>query len=159
MNGEKQRPQLNQAGVELIKASEGFFPERYICPAGKPTVGYGHVILAGEVFDHPLSQPEAEELLRRDLSQVEGQVSRLVTAALSDNQFSALLSFTFNVGAGNLASSTLLKKLNAGDYPGAAEQFLVWVKCTKVDAQGNKYKETLPGLVTRRQAERALFLA
>lgn len=154
-----QRRITNQAGLDLIKASEGFYPERYLCPAGKPTVGYGHVIVEGEVFDHPLSEPEAEALLKRDLARVEGQVSRLVTAALGDNQFSALVSFTYNVGAGNLASSTLLKKLNAGDYAGAAEQFLVWVKCTKVDAQGNKYKETLPGLVTRRQTERALFLA
>jgi lysozyme len=93
------------------------------------------------------------------LAQVEGQVARLVSVPLTGSQFSALVSFTYNVGAGNLASSTLLKKLNAGDYAAAAEQFPLWVRCTKVDSQGKKYKETLPGLVTRRQAERALFLA
>lgn len=149
----------NQTGLDLIKASEGYYAERYICPAGKPTIGYGHVILEGEVFDHPLSEPEAEELLRRDLAQVEGQVARLATVPLTDNQFSALVSFTYNVGPGNLGSSTLLRKLNIEDYAGAAEQFPLWVKCTKTDAQGNKYKETLPGLVTRREAERELFLA
>ncbi len=159
MPDDRESPRLNPAGLDLIKACEGFHAERYLCPAGKPTIGYGHVILAGEVFEHSLSEAEAVDLLRRDLAEVGRQVAGLVRAPLNDNQFSALVSFTYNVGAGNLSASTLLRKLNFGDYPGAAEQFGAWVKCTKTDRNGNKYKETLPGLVRRRRAERKLFLA
>ncbi|MFH1058872.1 MAG: lysozyme [Pseudomonadota bacterium] len=146
-DGDHPRP-LNQAGVDLVKRSEGFSPKTYTCPAGHPTIGFGHRIRAGEVFEEPLSQAQAEDLLRADLAEAAGAVQRLVTAPLSDDQFAALVDFTFNLGAGNLQKSTLLKKLNAGDYAGAGAEFGRWVK------SGG---QTLPGLVTRRAAEAALF--
>lgn len=149
MNDTHTSRRINQAGLDLVKEREGFFARRYICPAGKPSIGYGHVILPGEHFDEPISRELGEELLRGDLAIAEEAVSRLVTVPLSENQFSALVSFTFNVGQGNLQKSTLLKKLNAGDYAGAAEQFGRWIY-----ADGNP----LEGLKIRREMEAALFL-
>ncbi len=139
---------INQAGLDLVKEREGFFARQYICPAGKPSIGFGHVILTGEHFDEPISREQGEELLRGDLAIAEEAVGRLVTAALNENQFSALVSFTFNVGQGNLQKSTLLKMLNAGDYSGAAEQFGRWIY-----ADG----KPLEGLKIRREMEAALF--
>ncbi|MCA1988006.1 MAG: lysozyme [Desulfarculus sp.] len=139
---------INQAGLDLVKEREGFFARQYICPAGKPSIGYGHVILAGEHFDEPISREQGEDLLRGDLAIAEEAVGRLVTAPLNENQFSALVSFTFNVGQGNLQKSTLLKMLNAGDYSGAAEQFGRWIY-----ADG----KPLEGLKIRREMEAALF--
>lgn len=159
MTTQTEHRRINQAGLELIKGFESFQPERYICPAGKPTIGYGHVIGTEEHFDQPLSQQQAEDLLAQDLSRFEGAVARLVTSSLGENQFAALVSFTFNLGEGSLASSTLLRKLNAGDYQGAASEFPKWVKITKKDKGGKEYKETSPGLVRRRQAEAELFLS
>lgn len=139
---------LNQAGVDLVKQSEGFSATSYACPAGHPTIGYGHRIQDGEVFSEPLSEGAAEDLLRADLADAAVAVQRLVTVPLTDGQFAALVDFTYNLGAGNLGKSTLLRKLNAGDYAGAGAEFGRWVK------SGG---QTLPGLVTRRAAEAALF--
>lgn len=148
MNDTVASQRINQAGLDLVKASEGFSPTNYLCPAGKPTIGYGHVILAGEQFSEPISQAAGEDLLRQDLAVAEAAVESLVTVILNENQFSALASFTFNLGAGNLRKSTLLKKLNAGDYDGAAGEFGRWV---------NANGKPLPGLVTRRRLEAELF--
>jgi len=148
MNDTQASRRINQAGLELVKEREGFFERQYICPAGKTTIGYGHVIQPGERFTEPISRQLGEELLRGDLAVAEAAVARLVTAALNENQFSALVSFTFNVGQGNLEESTLRRKLNAGDYAGAAEQFGRWV---------NANGKPLPGLVTRRRLEAELF--
>jgi len=95
-----------------------------------------------------ISSARAEEMLQADLPRFEAAVSRLVTVPLDQHQFDALVSFTYNLGEGNLRSSTLLKKLNAGDYAAAAAQFERWVT-----AAG----KPLPGLVKRRAAERAMF--
>lgn len=135
-------------GIDLIKGFESFAAKQYICPAGLPTIGYGHVILRGEKFA-TLSESEANALLMRDLDSFERGVSLLVKKALTQNQFDALVSFAFNCGVAALKSSTLLKKLNAGDFLGAADEFLKWCK------SGGK---TLPGLVRRRKEERELFL-
>lgn len=148
MNDTHQSRRINQAGLDLVKEREGFFARHYICPAGKPSIGYGHVILAGEHFEEPISRDLGEELLRGDLAIAEEALGRLVKVALNDNQFSALVSFTFNVGQGNLQKSTLLKMLNAGDYAGAAEQFGRWIY-----ADG----KPLEGLKIRREMETALF--
>ncbi len=148
MNDTGAKRRINQAGLDLVKEREGFFERQYLCPAGKPTIGYGHVILPGEHFDQPISREQGEALLRDDLAVAEEAVTRLVTAPLNENQFSALVSFTFNLGQGNLQKSTLLKKLNAGDDAGAAEEFGRWI-----NADG----KPLEGLRIRREMERALF--
>jgi lysozyme len=141
----------NSAGLELIKKFEGLRLEAYLCPAKKWTIGYGHTSAAGEpnvVQGLKITEEEAEEILQRDLKQYEDAVKRLVKVDLNENQFSALVSFTYNLGAQNLAESTLLKLLNSGDYLGAAKQFPRWVKAGS---------QTLEGLVKRREAEQKLF--
>lgn len=139
--------QINQAGLELIKSFEGYREDAYLCPAGVWTIGWG---TTKNVRQGQTTNPEeAENFLRRDLKIFEAQVAELVKVALTSNQFSALVSFAYNCGAGALKSSTLLKKLNQEDYLGAAEEFLKWNKA------GGKM---LAGLTRRRVAERSLFL-
>ena len=101
-------------GRLLIQAFEGFSPTVYICPAGYPTVGYGHVVLPGERFDQPLSQAEGDALLARDLPRYELAVCRLIGVPRPALCFDALVSFTFNLGEGTLAASTLRRLINAG---------------------------------------------
>lgn len=136
----------SEQGLALIRKYEGFSSTPYRCPAGKLTIGYGHVILAGENFQ-PLSEAKAEELLARDVASTEQAVSRLAAVPLRQNQFDALVSFAYNVGTEAFEKSTLLRYLNAGN-PAAADEFNRWVY-----AKGQK----LPGLVARRAAETGLF--
>jgi GH24 family phage-related lysozyme (muramidase) len=144
------QPQSTGAGgLALIKSFEGLRLEKYKDAVGKWTIGYGHLILPDEKFPHAITEAEAEALLRTDLLMTERGVHKAVTVALNQNQFDALVAFTFNLGAGNLQSSTLLKLLNQGEYAQAADQFLRWNKA------GGK---VLAGLTRRREAERALFL-
>jgi lysozyme len=101
---------------------------------------------------------QAEQLLSRDVSQTVIFLRSTTQVTLSQNQFDALVSFIFNVGQGNYATSTLKKKLNAGDYEGAAAEFDRWVYGTVYDKKlKKKVKQKLNGLITRRAAERALF--
>lgn len=134
-------------GVELIKHFEGVELEVYVCSAGKRTIGVGHVILPGEDYKK-ISEAQALEILSRDLAKFETMVQSMVTAPLTQNQFDALVSFCFNLGPANLKNSTLLKKVNAEDYEGAAKEFGKWVF-----AAGKKLK----GLEKRREAESKLF--
>ncbi|OFX06603.1 MAG: hypothetical protein A3D94_00685 [Alphaproteobacteria bacterium RIFCSPHIGHO2_12_FULL_66_14] len=136
------------AGLSLIRAFEGFSPVPYICPAGFPTVGYGHVVREGERVKAPLSPEEGEALLRADLPRYERAVCRLIEIPLGDPCFDALVSFTFNLGEGALAASTLRRLVNAGRLAEAGSQFDRWVF-----AGARK----LPGLVRRRAAERSLW--
>lgn len=144
--------QINAAGLDLVKHFEGLYLKAYKDPAGIWTIGYGHTGLQhmdGTVYaGRSISEWKAEELLRYDMNQFERRADALVEVPLNDNQFSALVSFDFNTGG--LAKSTLLKKLNAGDYDGAAGQFGLWV-----NAGGRR----LSGLVRRRRSERNLFLS
>lgn len=140
--------QISKAGLDLIKQFEGLYLNAYRCPAGVPTIGYGHT--AGVAMGQTITQQQADDYLRRDVRQFERAVARLVTVPLTQGQFDALVSFAFNLGEGALAQSTLLRLLNAGDHAGAAAQFDRWNK-----ADGR----VLPGLVRRRAAERALFEA
>ena len=138
---------VSETGIELIKKFEGCILKAYKCPAGVWTIGYGHT--SGVKEGQNITKAKAEEFLKQDLKQFEVAVNNLVNVSLNQYQFDALVSFCYNLGPGNLKSSTLLKLLNKGDYKGAAEQFDRWVY-----ASGKK----LAGLVTRRAAEKDLFL-
>jgi lysozyme len=143
---------ISRAGIDLIKEFESFFPLAYVCPGGRLTIGYGHTSDAGppvvRVGDR-ITHETALEILASDLEPVERQVEALVKVPLTQGQFDALVSFTFNCGCGALASSTLLRRVNAGASDAAIEQALgMWNK-----AQGRR----LAGLVRRRAAEAELF--
>lgn len=145
--------QTSDKGIALIKQFEGCKLTAYQDSVGVWTIGYGWTqpvdgkpIRAGMV----IKQEAAERLLKTGLVSYENDVSRLVKVALTQGQFDAVVSFTYNLGARSLSTSTLLRKLNAGDYAGAADEFLRWNK-----ASG----KVLNGLTRRREAERALFLS
>ncbi|MEG0233115.1 MAG: lysozyme [Hafnia sp.] len=138
-----------EAGLRLIKEFEGLRLAKYLDAVGKWTIGYGHLILPNENYDQPISLDVANALLRADLKRTEEGVRNSVTVAINQNQFDALVSFAFNLGVGNLKSSTLLRLLNEGNIFAAADQFLRWNK-----AGGRE----LPGLTRRRRAERDLFI-
>lgn len=133
-------------GIDIIKKFEGCKLKAYLCPAGKPTIGYGHTY--GVKLERVISKAEAEVLLDHDYQDALNGVEELIKVPLTENQLGALASFVFNLGRGKLLGSTLRKKLNQGDYKGAAEEFDKWVF-----AGGVK----LNGLIARRAAERALF--
>lgn len=149
----------NAAGISLIKEFEGWYPNFYTDPVGIRTIGYGHachvwdcsVPLNGK-YPVPLSSANGHNLLVDDLAypgRYEKCVANAVTYTnLNANQYSALVSFTFNLGCGNLQSSTLLRLLNGGDIGGASREFGKWVNAGGVP---------LPGLIRRREAERVLF--
>ncbi|WP_337013859.1 lysozyme [Pantoea sp. AS142] len=137
---------ISASGLNLIKQFEGLRLQAYQCSARVWTIGYGHT--AGVEPGDIITAEQADALLLEDVLEAERSVSRYISAPLTQHQFDALVSFTFNVGSGNLRTSTLLKKLNTGDYSGAAGEFLRWV-----NASGKK----LPGLVRRREAEKTLF--
>jgi lysozyme len=137
---------ISQEGVNLIKHFEGCRLEAYKCPAGVWTIGYGHT--KGVKEGDAIEQEAAEAFLIEDLEAFEQAVARLVKVPITQQQFDALVSFTFNLGAGNLAASTLLRKLNNYQYIEVPEQMMRWVK-----AGG----QVLDGLVRRRAAEAALF--
>lgn len=140
--------ELSAAGLQLIERSEGFSSSVYNDVAGIPTIGYGHRVLPDESFPNGITQAQAQAILANDVRNAEAAVQRLVTVPLTQNQFDALVDFTYNLGSANLASSTLLKDLNAGNYDAAANQILLW------DHAGGKVQ---PGLQVRRQAEFTLF--
>jgi lysozyme len=157
---------ISEAGIQLIKSFEGCHNSPYKCPADLWTVGYGRVLYpdqarlkTGERNKYPLrtehnrtfSGDEIDALLEADLQRFSDGVLRLCPAA-ADNQchLDAITSLAFNIGLGNLASSTLRMKYNRSDYNGAADEFLKWRKANGV---------VLRGLERRREAERALFLS
>ncbi|MDQ2103862.1 lysozyme [Azospirillum isscasi] len=139
-----------QEAVNLVKHFEGLYLNAYLCPAGVPTIGYGHT--AGVKMGQTITSAQADDFLASDLASAAAQVDKLVTVALNPQQRGALASFVFNLGAGSLQQSTLLRLLNQGDFEGAAGQFGRWVYATV-----NGVKTQLPGLVKRRAAEADLF--
>lgn len=144
---------VNAEGIAKIKQWEGLRKNAYQDSGGVWTIGYGHTSAAGapKVYaGMTITDDEAEEILRRDLAKFEERVNRLVKVPLTDNQFATLVSFDFNTGS--LHSSTLLKKLNAGNYEAVPGELSKWVKVTK----GGK-KMTVTGLVNRRAAEAGLW--
>lgn len=146
---------VNAAGLSLITSFEGYEPKWYRDAVGVWTIGYGHTDSAGppkyaNTRNLVLSKADATELLADDLGQYAAAVEKAVKVPLNDNQFAALVSFCYNVGAGNLAKSTLVKKLNAGDYKSVRSELAKWNK-----AKG----KVLKGLTRRRAAEADLFEA
>jgi len=141
--------QTSEKGLDLIRRYEGLRLVAYVCPGGKLTIGYGHTgpdVTTGKKID----EEEADALLLKDVQRFENAINGMVSVPISQGMFDALISFSFNLGAGSLKSSTLLKKLNADDRKGAADEFLKWNK-----AKG----KVLAGLAARRESERELFLA
>lgn len=139
---------ITEDGVRLIRRFEGFSATPYVCPAGYLTVGYGHVVKNVDAFRQPITENEATEILTVDVETAERTVLRLISVPLTDGQFDALVSFTFNLGAGALQRSTLRRKINREEHEDVPAEFLRWVW-----AGGRK----LPGLIRRRQAEAALY--
>lgn len=140
---------INAAGLSLVKQWEALRTTAYRDAVGVWTIGYGHTRAAGGpvvTAGLKITADEADVILRTDLSKFEARVDRLVKVALTDNQFAALVSFDFNTGA--LDKSTLLKKLNKGDYNAVPAELMKWV-----NAGGKK----LNGLVNRRSAEAGLW--
>ncbi|ARD60184.1 muraminidase [Kosakonia radicincitans DSM 16656] len=145
--------QISNKGIALIKQFEGLRLDAYQDSVGVWTIGYGWTqpvdgkpITKGMV----IKQETAERLLKTGLVSYESDVSKLVKVKLTQGQFDALVSFAYNLGTRALSTSTLLKKLNAGDYDGAADEFPRWNKA------GGK---ELAGLTRRREAEFALFMS
>lgn len=138
----------DQKALEIIKKYEGLRLEAYLCPAGVPTIGYGHT--QGVKMGQKISTNTAEIFLDHDYQEAREMVTRLVRVPLTGNQIGALTSFVFNLGVGNLSTSTLLKKLNKSDYIGAANEFDKWIF-----SKGIK----LNGLIKRRAEEKQLFLS
>lgn len=148
---------ISDKGLALVKSFEGCLRKTgdgtygpYICPAGVLTIGWGHTNAHGRRFDRSArwTKAECDAALAEDMAGFERDVARLVKVRLNQGQFDALVSFAYNCGAGALAKSTLLRRLNAGDTDGAADEFGKWVK------GGGR---VLPGLVRRRAAEAQLF--
>jgi lysozyme len=132
--------------IELVKHFEGFEEQAYLCPANVWTIGYGRTrnVKEGDL----VSEPQAERDLKEELDEFSEQVLRVVDVELTQNEFDALTSWTYNLGVGNLQSSTLLKKLNTGDKNSVPSEMLRWNK-----AAG----KVLEGLTRRRQAEADLW--
>jgi lysozyme len=154
---------VSKEAIEGIKKDEGVRTKPYRCPALLWTIGVGHVIDQNHIrvkfderknlpipdgWDRVLSMAEVDALLAQDLATFERGVLRLCPSGLTQGRFDALVSFSFNVGLGNLQRSTIRMKHNRGDFEGAAESFMAWTKA------GGK---ELPGLVKRRKHERALY--
>ena len=144
---------MTDEGLDLIKLYEGYSSSPYLCPAQHWTIGYGAIWGMDDTRvkeDHPdINEDQADYLLRRDVKKSEMAVLRHIRVPLEDGQFNALCSFVFNLGSGALQSSTLRRKINRGDYIGAANEFPRWVY-----AGGRKLK----GLVRRREHERLMFI-
>lgn len=144
----------NAAALDIIKVFEGFRSEPYLCPANVWTIGYGSTRTPdGRPVTKdtpPIDEPTATAWMQAHLDETERQVAALARVGLAENQFGALVSFTYNLGSGALQSSTLRAKLNRGDYEGAAGEFWKW------RFAGGR---VLGGLVARRAAEEALFRA
>jgi lysozyme len=141
--------------VELIKRHEGLRLQAYLpTPNDKWTIGYGHTKTAHKGMI--ITEAKAEELLLKDLAWVEAAIKKHVKVPLTQNQYDAVASLVYNIGEGNFSESSVCRRLNAGNYGGAADAFLLWNK------QRNKTTGklgVLKGLTRRREEERSLFLS
>lgn len=141
---------LSSKGVKFVQSFEGLFLSAYKDPIGVVTIGWGHTnhhlphFTMGETW----TREKCLEVFKADMRLFEDEVKKQVRVQLTQGQFDALVSFTYNCGGGNLAKSSLLRKLNSGDYEGAAQQFQYWNKA------GGR---VLNGLTRRRLAEALMF--
>lgn len=145
--------QVTKEGLALIRRFEGFRGRAYRCPAGVWTIGYGHTAQAGPPVvteGLEISEAEARRILARDVARFAAEVAPLLTRPVSAAQFSALVSFAFNVGVAALRGSSVLKAVNAGRFHEVPGRLKLWVKA------GGR---VLPGLERRRAAEAELFLS
>lgn len=146
----------SEKGLDLIKQFEGFKDYVYMCPAGLPTIGYGHVIDSKSVAltkaAPRITREKAEQLLKNDVKEAENAINSSVKVNISQGQFDALVSLIYNWGAYNFKISLGLRKLNAGDYGGAADEFF-----SKVRGIVNIDSKFSNGLYRRRQAELELW--
>lgn len=140
---------INQLGLAIVKRYEGMSRHAYKCPAGYWTIGYGHRVKPSERFNEPLTDKSMDQLLESDLSEACKAVQSLIKVPVLDNQFSALVSFTFNLGSGCLQRSVLRARLNRGEYKEAGQAFMLYVR-----ASGR----VLKGLLNRRHDEMMLFM-
>jgi lysozyme len=140
--------EISHEGLRAIAEEEGYRAEPYVCPAGRLTIGYGHVIRPGEALEH-LSPDEALELLRADARTAEDAIRRLVRVPLAQHEYDALVSLVLNIGGARFARSELLGALNAGDRAGAVRE---WAEFRWGAGK------ILPVLVARRGREIARFL-
>ncbi len=140
--------QISEKGLKALKRHEGLSLTAYRCPANIWTIGYGHTrgVKPGDV----ITAEQATQFLLEDLAPVYITIESNVKVSLTQGQFDALCSFIFNCGTSAFVRSTLLKKLNAGDYKGAANQFMRWNK-----AAGR----VSLGLDVRRASEKSMFLS
>lgn len=139
---------LTRVGAAFIAQFEGFKATVYRCPAGKPTIGFGHIIRPGEYFE-AVSREQAMVLLQRDADREAAPVARALDVPLTTYQADALISLAFNCGGTAIARSTLVSRLNAGLITDAADEFLRWNKVKGV---------VVDGLTKRRAIERQLFM-
>ena len=141
---------ITENGLKLLKQFEGFSSKIYLDSAGLPTIGYGHVIALTEapLFKHGITEAEAMSLLKKDVAIAENAVARLINAPLTNNQFDALVSFTFNSGAEALQRSTLRAKINRQEHEQVPAEFMRWVYV------GSR---KVPGLIKRRKMEADLY--
>lgn len=157
MNALNQGLQLSEAGLNLLKASEGFRAAVYPDLAGHLTIGYGHKVLVHETFPDSIDEAKALAILKSDAAIAASIVKRLVNVPLKQGQFDCLGDLTFNEGGERLAESTLLSLLNAGMYGSVPAQLY------RKDDEGNEHGWIFaggviePGLITRRKAEIALW--
>ena len=140
----------SQKGLTLIKKFEGFSDKEYICPAGKITIGYGHVILPNEDFPQPMTRLDGELLLKKDLEPRESALNKFLKVKINQNQFDALISLIYNIGVENFKQSTLLKFINDKLFDKLPDQFRRWKYINKVVSKG---------LLNRREEEIKLWLA
>ena len=152
LNKNTPKHSLSNNGMKLLEQFEGLRLEAYLDSAGIATIGFGTIKYPNGSkvkLDDKVTKAQAKEYKLHDLKEFENTVNTSVKVPLTQNQYDALVSLSYNIGSGAFKNSTLLKKLNASDYKGAAEQFLVWNKVNSKRVQG---------LVNRREAERNLFL-
>lgn len=146
------RMDISISGIDAIKEHEALRLTKYQDQAGKWTIGYGHLIGPFESFPGAITEEKALSLLVRDLDTAESAVNALVTVPITQEQYDALVSLAFNIGAGAFRTSSVLRRLNAGDTAGAAAAFALW---NKVNIGGRLVASA--GLSTRRASEAALF--
>ena len=152
LNKNTSKHSLSNNGMSLLEQFEGLRLEAYLDSAGIATIGWGSIKYPNGnkvKLGDKITKAQAKEYKLHDLKEFESTVNTSVKVPLTQNQYDALVSLSYNIGSGAFKNSTLLKRLNSGDYKGAAEQFLAWNKVSGKKVQG---------LVNRREAERNLFL-